>query len=237
MERRSVRSDEALFPFSLLLSAALHGVCMFLFTFVVRFDIEHPMPAREITYIGRLAAHPSVLPESSFPPVDAVPAVNLPLRTFAEESVNTDASDLRPLRPTTLRKLVMLNRDEEDIYALKPSMPDLVDQTGKRRRSSGSLKRIQYMISGDLAGRKITLKPPVPAYPEWAEREGIEADMKVRIVVDADGMVEKVESLQSTGFPRMDMLATNYLRQWRFERRPGEKKRQTGLVLIRFRLK
>lgn len=64
---------------------------------------------------------------------------------------------------------------------------------------------------------KIIPPQPVPVYPENLHRRNIEGAVTVRITVGADGLVENVEILQSSGYDEMDAAATEAVYQYRYQ--------------------
>lgn len=89
-------------------------------------------------------------------------------------------------------------------------------------------------IRGPLGegGRKIE-RQVEPPYPEWAQREGKKGVVEVKCWVLASGEVRNVEVCQSSGLPRLDEHASQYLMMWKFE--PiKEKIIQWGIVPFRF---
>ncbi|MFQ5835329.1 MAG: energy transducer TonB [bacterium] len=89
-------------------------------------------------------------------------------------------------------------------------------------------------IRGPLGegGRKIE-RSPEPPYPEWAQREGKTGVVEVKCWVLLSGEVRNVEIYRSSGLPRLDELASQYLMMWKFE--PiKDKKIQWGIVPFHF---
>ncbi|MFQ6066306.1 MAG: energy transducer TonB [bacterium] len=89
-------------------------------------------------------------------------------------------------------------------------------------------------IRGPLgeAGREIERKPE-PPYPEWAQRQGKTGVVEVKCWVLPGGEVRNVEVYLSSGLPRLDEHASQYLMMWKFE--PiQEEKIQWGIVPFHF---
>ena len=61
--------------------------------------------------------------------------------------------------------------------------------------------------------------------------------MKLRVTVGPDGLIEKIVNLQSTGHPQMDLVASKYIRKWRFESKLPDARSESGVISIKFRLK
>jgi protein TonB len=66
-------------------------------------------------------------------------------------------------------------------------------------------------------GAKMTVLGPPPAYPKNALNEGKEGRVKIRILVRANGSLEKVQLLDSAGDQRLDNIVLNQVgRRWKF---------------------
>ncbi len=81
---------------------------------------------------------------------------------------------------------------------------------------------------------------PPPAYPEIARRENQEGSVLLRVLVEADGSVARVEIAQSSGFDALDRAAVDTVRiRWRFvaAERGGANVASWVLVPIRFALR
>lgn len=82
------------------------------------------------------------------------------------------------------------------------------------------------------ASRKIE-RQVEPPYPEWAQREGKTGVVELKCWVLPSGEVRNVEVYRSSGSPRLDEHARQYLIMWKFE--PiEEEKIQWGIVPFRF---
>lgn len=91
-------------------------------------------------------------------------------------------------------------------------------------------------LSGALASRS-PLRMPQPRYPMEAQRLGDEGSVKLRLYVDPDGGVSRVEVVRSSGRGYFDRAAASAARQWAFtpldDPAGGE---QWGEVTMYFRL-
>ncbi len=66
-------------------------------------------------------------------------------------------------------------------------------------------------------GAKLTVLGPPPAYPKNALNEGKEGKVRVRILVHANGALEKIQLLDSSGDARLDNIVLNQIRRnWKF---------------------
>ena len=89
-------------------------------------------------------------------------------------------------------------------------------------------------IEGPLADRKVAAYE-VPAFPDWAKSQGIlEADVSIRFTVDEAGSVTPGMRVRtSSGYGRLDRLALDALKNWRFVPKPGAGV-QWGVITFRF---
>ena len=81
---------------------------------------------------------------------------------------------------------------------------------------------------------------PAPTYPERARRDNQQGTVLLRVLVEADGSVARVEVAQSSGFDALDRAAAETVRtRWRFvpARRDGANAASWVLVPIRFALR
>ena len=90
------------------------------------------------------------------------------------------------------------------------------DGSGGQRRGNGS--RGLVFAQADYAHN------PKPQYPERAQREGWEGAVFLRVLVNQEGRVERIEVGRSSGFATLDRAATKAVKDWRFHpARYGEK--------------
>ncbi len=94
--------------------------------------------------------------------------------------------------------------------------------------------------SGGAAAHAVYDRSPPPAYPEIARRENQQGTVLLRVLVEADGSVARVEIAQSSGFDALDRAAADAVRfRWRFVpgQRGGANVTSWVLVPIRFALR
>ena len=65
------------------------------------------------------------------------------------------------------------------------------------------------------------LQNPKPAYPALSKRLGEQGKVVVRVLIGADGMPQKAELRQSSGYERLDQAALNTVLKWRYV--PGKR--------------
>lgn len=86
-----------------------------------------------------------------------------------------------------------------------------------------------------LYGLRRILYQPALHYPEWAERDRVQATPRFHIVVSPDGKVSSVRLAVSSGYPDLDRLAEENVRRWIYERREGQTEARE--VAVKFTLK
>ena len=65
------------------------------------------------------------------------------------------------------------------------------------------------------------LQNPKPAYPAMSKRLGEQGKVVVRVLIGVDGLVQKAEIRQSSGFERLDQAALMTAQRWRYV--PGKR--------------
>lgn len=90
-------------------------------------------------------------------------------------------------------------------------------------------------IEGPLSNRQV-LSSFVPQFPQWAKERGIdEADVAIRFNVDPSGRVlENMRVEKTSGFGRLDRLAMDSLKNWRFMPVEASAGNQWGIITFRF---
>ena len=65
------------------------------------------------------------------------------------------------------------------------------------------------------------LQNPRPAYPPLSKRLGEQGKVITRVLIGADGVAQKAEIRQSSGFERLDQAALATVLKWRYV--PGKR--------------
>jgi TonB family protein len=134
-----------------------------------------------------------------------------------------------------LEKPILMEARPAPVMAPKLDKVSAIAPRLERRQAdqAGAAKK-GIEIEGPLADRKVAAYS-VPAFPDWAKNQGIlEADVAIRFTVDEDGNVMpgmRVEN--SSGYGRLDKLAMESLKSWRFAPKPGAGV-QWGVITFRF---
>ena len=61
------------------------------------------------------------------------------------------------------------------------------------------------------------LQNPKPAYPQLSKRLGEQGKVVIRVLIGIDGVPQKAEMRQSSGFDRLDQVSLETVRTWRFD--------------------
>jgi len=108
-------------------------------------------------------------------------------------------------------------------------------EVARKERRGG---RVIFEITGPLSRRTI-LRKVIPSYPEWAEKEGIEAGVSVHFVVLSNGKVkDNIYVVRTSGYPVMDKLVMDALSHWQFASLVGDLygKEEWGVLTFYFSL-
>ena len=221
---------------SFLLSFGVHAAVFLLFSFVIALDFGSVASFMEVTYTGyagRMASSASTMPMKLS--IKKPLLINLPDRVFAVESVASAAAGASSSLPVSGEKVGLIQ--DYNRNGPGPDTFDISEQPGEYVSAMSLAMHEKYSVEGNLSSRKIILKPPSLEYPKWAVNSGIESDIKLRVTVNQHGVVERVESVQSTGYLKMDLVASEYIKQWRFESKALDAESESGIVSIKLKLK
>lgn len=80
------------------------------------------------------------------------------------------------------------------------------------------------------------LNNPKPVYPAISKRLGEQGKVVLRVLIDTDGLPQKVEVKESSGFARLDRQAVDAVMRWRFVpgKRNGVPEAMWNLVPVNF---
>ncbi len=161
-------------------------------------------------------------PEQALLPQEAAPA--------SRKNLLSKAAELLPASAPLALAPVSAPAAPRRMDALKSQAP------AREQASLLGEKKKSVEIEGPLSGRKVVYYE-VPKFPDWASAQGIlEAEVRIRFYVSASGEVLPEMRVETTsGFGRLDRLAMDSLKRWRFE--PIlDAGRQWGIITFRFLL-
>jgi TonB family protein len=75
------------------------------------------------------------------------------------------------------------------------------------------------------------LRNPTPVYPPSSKRLGEQGQVLVRVLIGADGVPQRAEIKRSSGFPRLDQSAEEYVMKSRYV--PGKVGRRAASDVVR----
>jgi len=111
-----------------------------------------------------------------------------------------------------------------------PPLPSIIQQTQSEIRTKSN-----EIIEGPIGERKLIYKEPIE-YPDWAEKNGIEGNIKIKFWVKADGKISETEIITSSGYPELDVYTMNKFMKYLFQ--PINKNEDVwGIITFIFRLK
>lgn len=222
---------------AILISLSLHTSAFFLFSITVPTRAK-VFSSIEVTLVKQLPGTKRIKPtpvakKSKISPTlpqaerrkDEV-AIYLPVKRLVVEKIVAKKSsfsgklDFLPLRLFHV----------EEIKIPLPTLPLPEGIEGNYQSLSA-----QTGIYGPGGSRKLLFKV-LPSYPDWAEEEGIECTLLLRLWILPDGSVEKVEVEKSSGYPKIDLLSVESTKKWRFNPVSTSEK-IWGMLPLKFQLK
>jgi TonB family protein len=117
-----------------------------------------------------------------------------------------------------------------------PGAASGLEGMGGKGGSEKTVKHKGFEISGPLTNRPITYKV-IPEYPAWAEEQGIMGSVRLYFTVDSGGNVRSgIRVTKTTGYPALDQLGIDALKQWKFAPLAGAEEGQWGIITFNFSL-
>jgi protein TonB len=161
-------------------------------------------------------------PEIGAPPAPAV--VEKPPPTVEEPVASLERAE-RPASPDGALSSEATGSSDAEAEASRTAVTEAASpgSGGGSGSGHGGGKGTQAGESADGPGPAVPSTPPVlvfgpkPDYPLLSVRHGEEGAVLCALRVGADGRVENVEIVRSSGHPRLDRSATDALRRWAFE--------------------
>ncbi|NNN06852.1 MAG: TonB family protein [Elusimicrobia bacterium] len=146
----------------------------------------------------------------------------------AEEAPHRGLDSILPERP-------LLDARPKTAAAPRPAaLEEEAPAPVRRAPAAAAAAKKGVEIEGPLKNRRVAAYS-VPAFPGWAQKRGIlEADVSIRFTVDEAGDVQPgMRVTSSSGYGRIDRLALDALKTWRFAAAPGAGT-QWGVITFRF---
>ncbi|HPO52430.1 MAG TPA: TonB family protein [bacterium] len=101
------------------------------------------------------------------------------------------------------------------IIATGTYTPVTINSEQSPQAFQGKITGENFEITGPGGNRAIVSKV-IPEYPAWAEKQNIEANVKIKIWVNKHGHVFSTEIIETTGYRKLDAIAEEALKKWKF---------------------
>jgi len=237
--------EDRSFRFSLLISFILHLVMLIYIPITQRQWL--PIRFVEVSLVSLPSIRPSepgypkslaiARPRTQVSPAPGVdvwtPGEGEPLAIPGPETKITLTKVPAP-EPQLGEKISMLpGKDRFTIEGVKIT-PGLPDRGGV---SVGKGEARDFAISGPVSRRGI-VRRVYPKYPRWAEEAGVSGEVLLKFWVLPDGLVNRVEVTQTTGYSDLDEIASQAMKKWLFEPLSPQEKQivQWGTITLKFKL-
>jgi len=173
------------------------------------------------------------------------PLVDLPGETDDEGEI-FGPSDRRWLKRSSQNSLRVKNRTDamelpqskfdaaQSIPIDKPQQKNGVESP-RLGKKIVQITQPKPMIEGPVAKRKVSFQK-YPDYPMWAQRHGLEFEIRLKFWVLPSGEVSLVIIEDSSGYPEIDAEVVRAMKRWKFNK-VEEAQTQWGMILFKFRLK
>ncbi len=172
-----------------------------------------------------------VSPEAAKQP-QAAPAAPPPKPKQEQKKKTVDEKSTQPPTPQTQQPAATPPTPQQS--KSESQAPNATVAAATTSGSSGT------PIQTDIGKLVVVYQPDADAYyPSFSKRSGEQGEVVVRLIIDESGSVEDVALLRSSSFPRLDRVATEIGRRYRFK--PflvnGSPQRISTNLLIKFNLK
>ncbi len=117
-------------------------------------------------------------------------------------------------------------------------MPSAAQELDSQLGAGGRGKKTNkgFEIAGPLNNRPIVRKV-IPQYPAWAEEQGIIGSVRLYFTVTPEGSVRSnIRVTKTTGYPQLDQLGIDALKQWQFAPLNVAEEGQWGIITFNFSL-
>jgi len=160
----------------------------------------------------------SILPSTSLPQTDIMrppfPEKKLP-------QTEQEMLDQRAKEVAEYKSEISLKKDFEPTIDRKTPDWTLPEKSSKEKGNP---------IKWETIKREI-IQSYYPPLPEWAKEIGLTSNVTLQFTVAVNGEVKKIKTEKSSGDARLDLLASNALRRWKFL--PSDKEAK-GSIIINF---
>lgn len=188
-----------------------------------------PPPRREEPIKVAAAAKPPEVPAAVARPKPAEP----PKKRRRPKPARVVAAPAKKVSPTPPLLTAAATAPATTAFAVAPQGPSTAVEATPAPPPAAPLPMVGARFDADY------LRNPSPVYPSASRRLGEEGRVVLRVAVSAEGLAERVEIKQSSGFRRLDEAARAAVERWRFvpARRGATAIESSVLVPLQFNLR
>ena len=122
----------------------------------------------------------------------------------------------------------------DEILEAEKELPQQIEERKISEQNEGPIaaaKAKDFQMEGEAKDRALIFHPPSPDYEGFAN---ISFNIKLKIIISADGNVKSVEILAISGEPEADLTAIRYVKKWKFAALSPDKpqKDQEGVLSL-----
>ena len=149
----------------------------------------------------------------------------LVVHLIAQETAQAEATKpvtrSTPDRPTPARLLAALQSATSPVVTSSPTsvVPEIPPRLSSLEPVAPALANAPTTATATLTQPRFDasyLDNPAPTYPSLSRRLREEGQVMLRVFVSVDGLPDKIELRQSSGFLRLDTAAQEIVQRWRF---------------------
>ncbi|MDT8391876.1 MAG: TonB family protein [Lentisphaeria bacterium] len=198
-----------------------------------------PLPAqRELT-----VAIVNLSPDQTPRPADEAPSdQRRPDVSAAVPDTTSPPLPLSPVQPVPLffDNVVPVVTPADPVPAAPPAPPMTDPQPGGSRPGEESARAGDTpMLTGDIDQPPVEITGLNPSYPEIARRRKIEGDVRVELLIDEAGRIDRMTILSVSGHPAFRQAVLEMADTWRFTapRHRGKPVKVRAVKTIQFQLR
>ena len=225
-----------IFVKSLLISFSIHLSGIFLFSIFLPVPQKRSRPI-EVIFYNKLETKKKGIEE------------NLIVKKVEENIGKEKVSNINELKSENISTKDIVGEEKKEAtsanlsldiekFEFKINLPalDTTEQNiTEEKKSTGEKRTEGPIIEGPVGKRKIIYKEKIE-YPLWAQKKGIEGEVKIKFWVNPEGKISDTEIFISSGFPEIDLYAEENFKKWIFEPAMSDKD-VWGIITFIFKLK
>ncbi len=202
---------------ALLISLGVHIVGMSAVTIIAPDDIKRAHPYTRIDFLG------PILKKTAFDIMleNVNPVVMTTYRYIFLPSQSRELEVAAPKRRSTVQEFpdYLENNMDTLVMSFLTGSKAVPDFTLDLDVDDFVLGKWGTDYTGQAKERKVIYRPEAPSVMRALYGGEETFKIRVKVLIDAGGNVKKVEPLTTTGYPRLDIAASKFVRGWIFEPR------------------